>query len=148
MQQTDTDTPQTVWAGLTLRAPSTTSTEDHDKKHRDKVDMCAVVDCSGSMRGEKLNHVKKALTTVVEECEMLRQNMSELSGLFALACILFAVKDGDRLSVVPFDSAVRDSEVLQLTNMDEVGKDDAKRKIESITDGSQTNLCAGLCRGI
>lgn len=56
-----------------------------------------------------------------------------------------AVKEGDRMSLVTYDSYV--NLVFGLTKMDKVNKEKAKSFVEAIRDGSSTNLCGGLLKG-
>lgn len=52
-----------AWAISTLKAPF------YEPTARAPVDICAVIDRSGSMRGEKLELVKETLEFVIDQCE-------------------------------------------------------------------------------
>ena len=52
-----------AWSITTLKAPL------HEPTARAPVDICAVIDRSGSMHGEKLNLVKETLEFVIDQCE-------------------------------------------------------------------------------
>ena len=59
--------------------------------------------------------------------------------------LFLAVKECDRLSLVTYDTNVKLE--CGLTKMDKVNKEKVKRLVQSITDGSSTNLCGGLITG-
>lgn len=52
-----------AWAITTLKAPF------YEPTARAPVDICAVIDRSGSMHGEKLELVKETLEFVIDQCE-------------------------------------------------------------------------------
>lgn len=54
---------QTCWAITNIKAPS------YEPESRSPVDIVAVIDKSGSMRGEKIKLVRKTLLFVVDQCE-------------------------------------------------------------------------------
>ncbi len=54
---------QPCWAVTSLKAPF------YEPTSRAPVDIVAVIDKSGSMRGQKLDLVKKTLEFVIEQCE-------------------------------------------------------------------------------
>ncbi len=56
------------------------------------------------------------------------------------------VKDCDRMSLVTYDSSVTVN--FSLMNMDKPNKSRAKALVESIKEGSCTNLCGGLLKGV
>ena len=56
---------QPCWAIASLRAPF------YEPTSRSPVDIAAVIDKSGSMRGKKLDLVKKTLLFVIDQCECL-----------------------------------------------------------------------------
>ena len=62
---------QSCWAIASLRAPL------YEPTSRSPVDIAAVIDKSGSMRGTKLDLVKKTLLFVIDQCEYtcLRSNI-------------------------------------------------------------------------
>ena len=55
------------------------------------------------------------------------------------------VKDCDRISLVTYDTQVE--LVFGLMKMNKQNKERAKSFVESIRDGSSTNLCGGLLKG-
>lgn len=63
-----------------------------------------------------------------------------------LFLILFLVTEKDRLSVVTYDTHVYVD--FGLKYMTKANKEDSLNKIEKITDGSSTNLCGGLMKGL
>ena len=56
---------QACWAIASFKAPF------YEPTSRAPVDIVAVIDKSGSMRGTKLDLVKKTLLFVVDQCELL-----------------------------------------------------------------------------
>ena len=54
---------QSCWAIASLRAPL------YEPTSRSPVDIAAVIDKSGSMRGTKLEMVKKTLLFIIDQCE-------------------------------------------------------------------------------
>ena len=56
-----------------------------------------------------------------------------------------AVKDCDRMSLVTYDTYVQ--LVFGLTRMDKINKEKARSNVNSIVDGSSTNLSGGLIKG-
>ena len=60
----------------------------------------------------------------------------------SLSC---AVKECDRLSLVTYDTGV--TLEFGLTSMTKANKDKTKLLVQSIRDGSCTNLCGGLMEG-
>jgi len=94
-----------------------------EQANRVGIDLVAVIDRSGSMRGNKLKLTRQSLTFITRH---LRQ------------C--------DRLAVVTYDTLC--STVLPLTYMDQAGKLAAISTIDRISAGSQTNLSGGLIKGL
>lgn len=90
---------------------------------RAPVDIVAVIDKSGSMHGEKLDLVKETLEFVIDQ-----------------------LKDTDRLSVVTYDTHVKVD--FPLTTMNAANKERTKVTVKAIKDGSSTNLCGGLLKGM
>ena len=86
------------------------------------IDICCIIDKSGSMSGEKINLVKKSLSFMVDQ-----------------------MKSHDHLSIVLFDSNVES--ILKVTKMDKEGKMKAKFLISKIKENSCTNLSGGLFEG-
>lgn len=58
---------------------------------------------------------------------------------------LCIVKECDRISLVTYDTEVE--LVFGLMKMDKPSKERARAFVESIRDGSSTNLCGGLLKG-
>ena len=107
------------WGLVTLKA----SHYECEESIRPALDIVAVIDRSGSMRGEKLFLVKKSLKFLV-------QNLLE----------------NDRLSVITYDTGV--TVEFDLLSMNKDNKEYAESKIGSIESGSSTNLCGGLLQGL
>ena len=61
--QTYTCNEQACWATASFKAPL------YEPTSRPTVDIVAVIDKSGSMRGTKLDLVKKTLLFVIDQCE-------------------------------------------------------------------------------
>ncbi|KAL0038635.1 hypothetical protein WJX79_000718 [Trebouxia sp. C0005] len=101
-----------------LAAPQITG-----RSNRPPIDLVAVLDRSGSMRGAKLTSVK-------DTSDFLVQQMSA----------------EDRLSIVTFESKVRVDYPLQ--NMSSSSKEAAQKVISRIKAGGGTNLSGGLFKGI
>jgi Mg-chelatase subunit ChlD len=108
---------QVCWATTSLKAPF------YEPTSRSPVDIVAVIDKSGSMRGGKLELVKKTLLFVVDQ-----------------------LKECDRLSLVTYDTQVYVD--FGLTAMDRSSKDRTKAMISKLEQGSCTNLCGGLVKGM
>ncbi|CAB3982076.1 Hypothetical predicted protein [Paramuricea clavata] len=113
------DKASKCWGLVTLKA----SDYEPEESKRPTLDIVAVIDRSGSMKGEKLFLVKKSLKFLV-------QNLLEK----------------DRLSVVTYDTGVTVDFHLLAMNKD--NKKFAESKIELIQPGSSTNLCGGLLQGL
>lgn len=62
---------QPCWAIASMRAPL------YEPTSRSPVDIAAVIDKSGSMRGSKLELVKKTLLFVIDQCECLLFNLED-----------------------------------------------------------------------
>ncbi|CAI8038426.1 Inter-alpha-trypsin inhibitor heavy chain H1 [Geodia barretti] len=75
------------------------------------------------MRGAKLDFVRKTLLFVVDQ-----------------------LKECDRLSLVTYDTNVYLD--FSLTSMSTTNKDKAKITISNLREGSSTNLCGGLVKGM
>ncbi|WVZ95283.1 LOW QUALITY PROTEIN: hypothetical protein U9M48_041068 [Paspalum notatum var. saurae] len=103
---------------LHVKAPALVGGESR----RSGLDLVAALDVSGSMAGDKLAQVKRAMAFVVDR-----------------------LGPGDRLSVVAFSDEAR--RVTRLTRMCEDGKAAAKRAVESLAaagGSSATDVRAGL----
>jgi hypothetical protein len=66
---------QTCWATASFKAPF------YEPTSRPTVDIVAVIDKSGSMRGVKLGLVKKTLLFVIDQCKRIILFMMLLIGL-------------------------------------------------------------------
>lgn len=86
------------------------------------VDIVAVLDISGSMTGDKLDHMKAAMNKVIEK-----------------------LGPNDRLSIVAFESGVE--RLTELTNMSTQGQNDAKNKIRDLSTKGGTDMALGLKEG-
>lgn len=86
------------------------------------VDVVAVLDVSGSMEGERLEHVKEAMEIFIGK-----------------------LGPDDRLSVVSFATSVR--RLTQLTYMSEQGRAVAKEIVDGLVADGSTNMGAALREG-
>lgn len=111
-----------IWTLVSLTAPCQAE-DDEEKEEKVPMDIVAVMDKSGSMAGEKLELVKRTLEFVLTQ-----------------------LTDKDRLALVTYDTNVYVD--FGLMNMTKDNKKAASSKIQNIRDGSSTNLCGGLLRGL
>ena len=111
---------QDCWSLVNLKAPCH---EEDEESKRAPIDMVAVIDKSGSMAGEKLKLVKLTLEFVLKQ-----------------------LKEDDRLSIVTYDDHVYVD--FQLSKMSKGNREEALGRIKRIRDGSCTNLCGGLLKGL
>ena len=144
--QTYTCNEQACWAMASFKAPF------YEPTSRPSVDIVAVIDKSGSMRGVKLDLVKKTLLFVIDQCEYYH-----IFAYFTLIIrpsvfcyylyyiLILSVKECDRMSLVTYDTNVQ--LVFGLMKMDKANKQRSKSFVESIVDGSSTNLAGGLIKG-
>jgi Mg-chelatase subunit ChlD len=86
------------------------------------VDLVAVLDASGGMQGEKLEHMKEAMMVVADNL-----------------CA------EDRLSIVSFNTY--ENRLTRLTYMTKHGRDIAKHKINKLVAGGQGDIAAALREG-
>merc|ERR1712093_62319 len=113
-----------IMAMLTLKAPEEDAQQNPEGGLRTPLDICCVLDTSGSMSGGRIKLVKKTMEFVIDN-----------------------LTHRDRLCIVTFSTGVKD--VLDdFTAMDEGGKSRARQLVASIQAGGSTNLCGGLVRGI
>ena len=68
------------------------------------------------------------------------------TNLFKLIVGYFSVLEKDRLCVITYDSEVYVN--FNLMPMKQENKEFARQKIREIVDGSSTNLCGGLIKGL
>lgn len=92
---------------------------DESEKQRPTLHVACVMDCSGSMGGEKLRYAKKAVLKLVKHL-----------------CV------GDTLHVVMYDTNA--SIVFQDGDLSEAGKEGLRLQVEAMRADGQTNLCDGL----
>eukprot|EP01060_Flectonema_neradi_P002490 TRINITY_DN1154_c0_g1_i1.p1 TRINITY_DN1154_c0_g1~~TRINITY_DN1154_c0_g1_i1.p1 ORF type:complete len:543 (+),score=141.43 TRINITY_DN1154_c0_g1_i1:58-1686(+) len=93
------------------------------KQDRAPVEICAVIDRSGSMRGEKLKLVIEALEFMIKE-----------------------MSPCDKFGVVAYDQRV--SKVLPMVDMDPSNQKTALHAVSSLRPGGATNLSGGLLSGM
>lgn len=110
-------------AMASIVAPPTSRTDDSDK--RPPLDLVAVVDRSGSMKGERIQLMRQTLELLVT-----RAGLNEV----------------DRFSLVSFDHTV--AEEVPLQSMDAQGRARAQQVISRLQTGGSTNLSGGLLHGI
>lgn len=99
------------------------------------VDICCVVDVSGSM----------GLTATYEtaEGEVKDDGLSVLDIVkHAVKAVLKALEDGDRLALVSFNANAQT--VLELTHMTADGQEHALQALDSLNADGQTNIWGGL----
>lgn len=110
---------QEVLVMASLKAPAFEQEEDK----RPPVDLCCIIDRSGSMEGPKLDAVKKAMEFVLDN-----------------------LRAEDKLSVVLYDTKV--DTLFDFTNMNDKEKKKAWGQIEKVHSRDMTNLSGGLFRGM
>ena len=114
------DTTKEMLVMASLKAPVF---EQNPEDKRAPIDVCCVIDRSGSMAGDKLNLAKKAMLFVLDNLDT-----------------------DDSLSVVLYDTSV--DTLFNFMKMDKKGKAKAKEAIEKVATADCTNLCGGLIRGL
>jgi len=102
---------------LVLEAPL------YESEDRPPVDIVAVLDVSGSMRGEKISLVRKSMRRLIR-----------------------SLGSKDRVAFITFDTTVR--VVMNFCELNEKNKDQAFKIIGALKSGSQTNLSGGVEEGI
>jgi len=94
-----------------------------EDSRRAAIDMFCIVDTSGSMRGDRISLLRKSIRRLVR-----------------------GLQSKDRLALVEFSSNYQ--VLLELTNMDENGKDKAKSIVKRLSACGGTNLSGGLLEGL
>lgn len=102
---------------LTIEAPL------YEAENRPGIDVVCVIDVSGSMHGQKISLVRKAMRRLVR-----------------------SLNKRDRLCFVTFDSNVK--VLMPFKVMDPPGQDQARTLVKNLVDGSATDLCGGLTTGM
>ena len=92
-------------------------------KSRPRLEICAVVDNSGSMEGEKLVALRSSLHFLVRHC----------------------LQDGDHMGLVSFDEDAHCD--FPLGDLDSIARQRLLHAIETMRGGGKTNLSAGLVAG-
>ncbi|KAL9653259.1 hypothetical protein ABK040_010966 [Willaertia magna] len=93
--------------------------ESEERKSRAPLDLICVIDKSGSMEGTKIELVKQTLSFVIDQ-----------------------LKNEDRISLIEFDNDV--NTLINLTNMNEFGKEKAKKSVDGIKVGTTTNISGAI----
>merc|ERR1719203_1447914 len=109
---------QDVFGLVTVQAAATPEPQKV-QKDRQPLDIICVLDVSGSMTGEKLNLVKKAVSFVIKESQAQ-----------------------DRLSIVAFNHGA--TRILRMCRMHEKGKAEANTAVSRLTADGGTNIPVGL----
>ncbi|KAL9165631.1 hypothetical protein ABFS82_06G182400 [Erythranthe guttata] len=89
---------------------------------RAPIDLVTVLDVSGSMHGNKLSLLKRAVNFVIDE-----------------------LGPSDRLSIVSFNCQAR--RMFRLSRMTDAGRRNAKLAVDSLCASGQTNIVEGLKKG-
>ena len=111
---------QTMLSMIDITAPASDAS---DQITRAPVEICAVIDRSGSMRVKKLALVLQSLEFVARE-----------------------LTSQDKLSIVAYDQSVR--RVMPTTSMTPANRKKAIELLKSIKPGGSTNLSGGLLAGL
>jgi len=109
---------QDVFGIITVEADAPPEPQD-TSKGRQPLDIVSVLDVSGSMSGEKIELVQKAVIFLVKESQ-----------------------PQDRISIVAFNHAA--SRVLKLCGMTKAGKKQATDAVRSMQAGGGTNIPSGV----
>jgi len=105
-----------------------------DSTQRVPVDICCVVDISGSMGSE---------ATESEDGSIKDDGLTVLDIVkHSVKTVLMALKDGDRLALVAFNERAQTH--LGLTEMTNKGQQQVLQALERLQPGGQTNIWAGL----
>jgi Ca-activated chloride channel family protein len=97
--------------------------EPRPERERPAVNLALVVDTSGSMEGRAIEDAKKASRALVD-----------------------ALKDGDRLAVVSFDSSA--TVLVESTELDSEARSEMKRKLAAMRARGTTDMESGLRQGL
>jgi Ca-activated chloride channel family protein len=97
--------------------------EPRPERGRPPVNLALVVDTSGSMEGRAIEDAKKASKALVD-----------------------ALKDGDRLAVVSFDSSA--TVLVESTELDSDARSEMKRKLAAMRARGTTDMEGGLRQGL
>jgi len=106
---------------------------------RTPADICCVIDTSGSMS------TAAQIQTTGGQNEAFGLTILDLVK-HAVKTIIFTLDANDRLSIVKFSTKAE--VVLNLTKMDQIGKNAAEAAIDKMVPESSTNLWAGLETGL
>jgi len=106
---------------------------------RTPVDLCCVVDVSGSMASEA---TLKSITGDVESYSLSVLDVVKHS----VKTIIHNLQDNDRLSIVTFET--RGKVIFSLTTMDDKGRKKALDEVEKLVTGGGTNMWEGLELGL
>jgi len=104
-------------------AMTTVECPAYEQENRVGVDIVCVLDRSGSMAGDRISLVRKAIRRLIRN-----------------------LQDQDRIALIAFDTQV--DLLLPFTNMTADGKRNAKNIIGALDSRSSTDLCGGLLKGI
>jgi len=96
-----------------------TTPPSDEAQARPPLSIACVMDCSGSMRGEKLRFAKKAVLKLVKHLSLQ-----------------------DTLHFITYDTQTQ--VVFRQGDLSETGKEGLRSQIEAVKDRGQTNLCGGL----
>lgn len=116
-QYTFADDVEKFYSQVVIEAPH------FEMTNRPAVDVVAVLDVSGSMRGNKISLVRKSMRRLVR-----------------------SMGNRDRVAFVTFDTSV--NVLMNFCTMDEDNKQRAFDLITHLREGSSTNLCGGVVTGV
>ena len=109
---------------------------------RTPTDICCVIDISGSMDSPAPNPLPSSSSPDTERCNLSVLDLVKHSVKTIVACL----REGDRLSIVSYSTNARVE--LQLTQMDEIGKNSALDVLNSLRPKGSTNIWDGLLKGM
>lgn len=106
-----------------------------ESEERVPADICCVIDVSGSMaEPASIDGVEGAGLSVLDVVK------------HSVKTIIATLKDGDRLAIVSYSSVATIN--LELTNMDEAGKNSALAILTNLYPSGSTNIWDGLLKGM